>query len=235
MMTQAASPLAISALHRVEIVERNLGDVLLVRLRQEELGEAVVADLHREAGVAVVAALQADDPSALGGVARALQGDVDRLAAARGEHREVEAVRRVLGQHLGKLRPHQRREMVVADVEMLHPLAHGGDHLRVAMAERIDAAVQMEVDQPAAVHVVEVVALAPVDHEVDALPLPFQRLAGVPVLDGLRDEIVLGLAHLAHLSDPRKRLGPCAPIDLTGRQRELTPRRRVSGWMGRGG
>ena len=37
------------------------------------------------------------------------------------------------------------------------------------MAERIDAAVQVQVDQPAAVHVIEVIALAPVDHEVDAL------------------------------------------------------------------
>ncbi len=127
--------------------------------------------------------------------------DVDRLAAARGEHREMEPVRRVLRQHLGQLRPHQRREVVVADVEMLHPLADRGDHFGVAMAEGIDAAIEVEVDQPAAVHVVEVVALALVDDEVDALALPLQRLAGVPVLDGPRDEVVLGLAHLAHLSD----------------------------------
>ena len=145
--------------------------------------------------MAVVAALQADEATALRRVTGALQGDVDRFAAARGVHRILQPLRRVLRQHLGELGAHQRRKMVVADVEVLHALLDRGDDLRVAMAEAISAAVEVEVDQTSAVHVVEVVGLAAVDDEIDADPLPFQRLAGIPVLDGLGDEVVLGLAH----------------------------------------
>ena len=101
----------------------------------------------------------------------------------------------MLGEHLGKLRAHERREVVVADVEMLHPFAHRGDHFGIAMSESVGAAVDVNVDQAAAIHVIEVVALAAVDDEIDAGALPLQRLAGIPILDGAGDEVVLGLAH----------------------------------------
>ena len=86
--------------------------------------------------MAVVAALDADEPPPLGGMARALQRDVDRLAAARAEHRVLQA----FGRHArasisASFGAHQRGEMVVADVEMVHALAHGGDDFRIAMAE----------------------------------------------------------------------------------------------------
>src|SRR5687767_5895301 len=135
-------------------------------------------------------------------------------------------------QHLGELCGHQRREVMIADVEMVHALADGGDHFRVAVAERVDAAVEVQVDQAATVHVVEVVALTAVDDEVDALPLPLERLAGIPVLNRLRYEFVLDLAHRALARLPRlmDRGQPSidsidAPVrpNLTQRQRELTP------------
>ena len=57
------------------------------RIGKEELGEAIIADLHRKAGMAVIAALDADDLAPLGGMPRALERDVDRLGAARGKDR----------------------------------------------------------------------------------------------------------------------------------------------------
>ena len=57
---------------------------------KEELRETVVADLDRQASMAMVALDDRDDLSALGGVARALQRDVDRLGAAGGEDRVVQ-------------------------------------------------------------------------------------------------------------------------------------------------
>ena len=63
------------------------------------------------------------------------------------------------------------------------------------MTERIDAAVQVQVDEPPPIHVMEEIALTPVDHEVDALALPLQRLAGIPDFHSPGDEIVLRLAH----------------------------------------
>jgi hypothetical protein len=50
-----------------------------------------------------------------------------------------------------------------------------GDQLRVAVAEVVRAAVEVQVDQPPARHVPEQVALAAVDHEVDAGVLPEVR------------------------------------------------------------
>src|SRR5690606_1714856 len=75
------------AFHGVEIVEGHLGHLVGIRFGEEEFREAVVPDFYGETGVAVIAALQTDDAPAFGGVARALQRDVDRLATARAVHR----------------------------------------------------------------------------------------------------------------------------------------------------
>jgi len=96
-----------------------------------------------------------------------------------------------LDQRLGQRRAGQRREVVVADVESLHRLLEGGDQLRVAMAQVVGAAVQVQVDQPAAGHVPEEVALAAVDHEVDSGVLPEVRLVRVPELPRSVEEVVL--------------------------------------------
>ncbi len=85
--------------------------------------------------------------------------------------------------------------MMVAHVEMVHAIAHRRDDFRVAVAKAVGSPVDVDVDQAPAVHVVEVIALAPVDHQVDAGALPFQRLARIPILDGAGNEIVLGFAH----------------------------------------
>src|SRR4051812_11382887 len=61
------------------------------------------------------------------------------------------------------------------------------------MAEVVRAAVEMQVDQPAAGHVPEDVALAAVDHQVDAGVLPELRLVRVPELPGATEEVVLRL------------------------------------------
>ena len=69
-------------LHRLQVVERDLHE-LVGPVGQEQLGEALVARRDGEPGVAVVALGDRDDRAALPRVAGGLDGDVDRLAAAR--------------------------------------------------------------------------------------------------------------------------------------------------------
>src|SRR5829696_3754602 len=101
----------------------------------------------------------------------------------------------------------ERREVVVADVEAAHGLLEDRDQLRVAMAEIVGAAVEVQVDQPAAGHVPEHVSVTAVDDEVDAGVLPEARLVRVPELLGAAEEIRLVLegeeAVVVH--DPRSR------------------------------
>ena len=75
--------------------------------------------------------------------------------------------------------------MVVADVEALHGRGHGRDHLGVAVAQVVGAAVEVGVDQALAVDVVDVVALTPVDDQRHAGVLPELGLVRVPELLGL--------------------------------------------------
>jgi hypothetical protein len=82
--------------------------------------------------------------------------------------------------------------VVVADVEVLHAVDDCPHHLRVAVAEVVGAAVEMHVDQAPTVHVPEEVALATVDHQVDALVDPELCLARVPVLLRLVQHLGLG-------------------------------------------
>src|SRR5262245_15034903 len=91
--------------------------------------------------------------------------------------------------------------MVIADVEIGHALANRFHHLRIAVAERIGAAVQMDVDEPAPIHVPEIIALAPVDHEIDAHALPVGCLAGIPELFRAGEEVVFCLAHRPNSKD----------------------------------
>src|SRR6187200_3013989 len=116
--------------------------------------------------MAVVALEYGDDLAPLAGVPGGLDRDVDGLAATRAVDDPTYVGGAGLDQRLGQRRAGQRREVVVADVESLHRLLEGGDQLRVAMAQVVGAAVQVQVDQPAAGHVPEEVALAAVDHEV---------------------------------------------------------------------
>mgnify|MGYP001764737790 CR=1 FL=1 len=91
-------------------------------------------------------------------------------------------------------------------VALIHEAVQHLDQLRLAMADIVGAAVQMHVDEPAPVHVVKVVALAPVDDEVDIGVLPELGLARIPVLQALLDEFLLGgalLGLVGHLASPQ--------------------------------
>ena len=101
-------------------------------------------------------------------MARGLDGDVDRLAAARRVDDVLEVARHRAHERLGQLGARDAREVVVADVERPSRLAERGHDLRVAVAQVEDAAVQVEVEQLAALEVPDAVALAAADHEVDA-------------------------------------------------------------------
>ena len=179
-------------LHRVEVVEWNL-DELLGPVGQEQGGEAIVAGRHREAGVAVVALQDRDDLAPLAGVAGGLDRDVDCLAAARSVHDAAEVRRAGGDERLGQRGAGQRREVVVADVEAAHRLLERGDQLGVAMAEVVRAAVEVQVDQTPPRHVPEQIACAPIDHEVDAGVLPEPCLVRVPELLGPAKEVRLRL------------------------------------------
>ena len=147
--------------------------------------------------MAVIAALDADDFPPLGRVAGTLERNVDRLAATRCKDRVLQTRRRAFGKHFRNMSAHDGREMVVADVEIFHPLGDRRDHLRVAVAETVCAAIEMDVDEPSAVHVPEVIALAAIDDEIDPHALPVGGLAGIPELFRTGDEFVLHLAHRA--------------------------------------
>ena len=180
-------------LHRVEVVERHL-DELVRPVGEEELGEALVARRHREAGVPVVALEDRDDLAPLARVAGGLDRDVGRLAAAR-------AVDRPAAASAGRWRPAPRR------ARSARAPGSGGCRCRtapsparasaissgIAVAEVVRAAVEVQVDQPPARHVPEQVALAAVDHEVDAGVLPEPRLVRVPELLRAPEEVLLGL------------------------------------------
>ena len=122
--TTAATSWARSAvLHGGEIVERHVDELARRPLRQEERGGALVAGGEREAGVAVVALLDGDDGAPFGRVARGLDRDLDRLAAARREHRVLQIARRGAHQRRGELGARAAREVMVADVERVERVA----------------------------------------------------------------------------------------------------------------
>ena len=83
---------------------------------------------------------------------------------------------------------------MIAHVEALGRRLHDGNELRIAMAEIVGAAVEMDVDEPAAVHVVEQIALAAIDHEIDTLSCQNWVLSGVPELFRALEELVLLVA-----------------------------------------
>ena len=91
--------------------------------------------------------------------------------------------------------------MVIADVEVLGPALQNLDQLRIAVAQIVDAAVEMDVDQALSVHVVEEVAFAAVDDQIDPHVLPGLGFAGIP--PGLRlveNRLLCGAPHLRILS-----------------------------------
>src|SRR5688572_8755174 len=69
-------------LHGIEVSKGNLRYFIGSGFREEQLGKAIVSDLHCQTRVSMIAALETDDPPALGGVAGGFKSDVDGLATA---------------------------------------------------------------------------------------------------------------------------------------------------------
>jgi hypothetical protein len=82
--------------------------------------------------------------------------------------------------------------VVIADVEVLHAVDERLHHLRITVAQVVRAAVEVHVDQPAAVDVPQEVAVAATDDEVDPGVGPELGLAGVPVFLGQLEDLRLG-------------------------------------------
>ena len=82
---------------------------------------------------------------------------------------------------------------MVADIEIIERALQRFHEFGVAVAEIVGAAIEVEVDQPAPAHIVEAVALAPIDDEVDAGLLPELGLVRIPVADGLVEQLLLRL------------------------------------------
>ncbi len=178
-----------------EVVERYVDELARRPLRQEERRRPFVAGGEGETGMAVVALLNGDDGAPLGRMARRLDRDLDRLAAARREHRVLQIARRGAHQRRGELGAGAARKMMVADVERGERIGERGDHFRVAVAEVEHAAVEMEVEQLATVEIPDAVALAAADHQVHAQRL--QHLHAVRT-DVPRREIEDPLLLLGH-------------------------------------
>ncbi len=106
------------------------------------------------------------DASASGRTSRRLDGNVDGLPTPTGEDRVVRTGRDAdhsFGQR-GTLRA---REVVIADVEGFQRCGQRSDHIGVAVPQVVDPTVEVDVDEFAAVHVPDVVALPAADHQVD--------------------------------------------------------------------
>ena len=72
--------------------------------------------------------------------------------------------------------------MVIANVKPLSGSGHDCDELRIAVAQVVRAAVEVDVDQSTAVHVVEEITFASVDDQIDAHILPRLGFTRVPEL-----------------------------------------------------
>ena len=191
-MTAATSPPAQRLLHRVDVAERHVHE-LVGPVGEEQLGEPVVAGGDRQAGVAVIGLDDRDDLAALGGVPCALERDVDGLAAAGSEGHLGDRRGRRVDQPLRQRRAGDRGEVVVSDVEVLHAVDERLHHLGIAVAEVVGATVEVHVDQPSPAHVPQEVALPAVDDEIDAGIGPELRLVRIPVLLRLLQHLRLGL------------------------------------------
>ena len=168
--------------HRVEIVERDVNEFALGILRQEDLRKPFRAGLDGQPGMAVIGAHDRDDLSLLRRVPRRLDRDVDRLGTASAIDGVLQISWAAFGERFSERRSRQRRKMMIAHVEPLRRGGHDRNEFRIAMAEIVSSAVEMDVDQSAAVHVVKEVALAPIDHQIDAHILPRLGLPRVPEL-----------------------------------------------------
>ena len=194
-------------LHRIQPVEGHLDELAEQVLGEEGLREALVAGLHRQARVPVVGLDDRHDLAPLRRVARGLDRELHRLRPARPVDGVLETGGRALRQRLRERGARERGKVVVAHVEALRAGVQHLDELRIAVPEVVGAAVQVDVDEAAPVHVVEAVALAPVDHQVDARVLPELRLVRVP--PGLRrfEELELRFTHGSFLRASRQRPG----------------------------
>ncbi len=164
----------------VDVVEGHLRESGQVRPERVAVGR--VACCHRQAGVPVVAAHRGDDAAAPRVGAGQLEGEVDRLATADPEHDPRQAPAGGGGEPFGQQRPPARHQVVVADVDVLERLAHGGHHGRVAVAEVEDATVAVAVVQPPiGVGVAEPCPAALAHHEIEPECLVGGHFAGVHV------------------------------------------------------
>ena len=159
-----------------------MNELALGILREEDFGEPFRAGLDRQPGVAVIGANDRDDLSLLRGVPRRLDCDVDRLGTASTIDGVLQISWAAFRERFGECRSRQRRKMVIAHVEPLGSGGHDSNEFRIAMAQIVSSAIEMYVDQSPAVHVVKEIALASINHEVDAHILPRLGLPRVPEL-----------------------------------------------------
>lgn len=221
--------------HRVHVTERHL-DELVGLIGEEEFREPIVAGGDRETGVAVIGLDDRDDLAALGGVAGTLERDVDGLATAGAEGHLADRRRRGLDESLRQRGAGDRREVVIADVEVRHAVDECLHHFGIAVAQVVGAAVQVHVDEPATAHVPEEVALPAVDDQIDPGVGPELRLVRVP--ERLRPFQHLGLGlerecavvvrdscgeFVGLRRTHPKMVGPFMSMDTNGRKKVAVP------------
>ena len=142
-----------------QVVERNLGELIVSAGGQEGLGRLAVPGGQGQPRVTVVRARHRDHPSSGGGAAGGPDRQVHRFASAAGEDR-VGHAGCALDEVGGQQRPFDAREVVVADVELVEGVDEDADQLGVAVPEVEHPPVEVQVQPGATVDVGDPVPVA---------------------------------------------------------------------------
>ena len=89
---------------------------------------------------------------------------------------------RTILQHLGQRSARQSWKMVVSHVKPFGACLQHFDQFGVAMSKIIGAAIQVQIDQTTAIHVKQVIAFTPVNHQIDAHVYPVLCFTWIPKL-----------------------------------------------------
>jgi hypothetical protein len=78
--------------------------------------------------------------------------------------------------------------MMISHVKVVEGFFQFRDDLGIAMAQVIGSAVEVEIDQPVATHVIEMIALTTANHEVHSASGPGVYFVRIPVLGGILED-----------------------------------------------
>ncbi len=81
---------------------------------------------------------------------------------------------------------------MIAHIKMIERIFECINKLGIAVAQIISAAIQMQINQPPAIHIINEIALAFVDDQINASLGPEFGFLGIPIFDRFLDHLRLG-------------------------------------------